>query len=49
MNKPHPFKVLNIRIPVIVLVKEGGVINHGSTREWRNVKKSAKYDSGLSV
>ena len=30
INKPPPFKGLNIRIPIIVLIDGRGVINHGS-------------------
>ena len=30
INKPPPFKGLNIRIPIIVLIQEVGFINHGS-------------------
>ena len=31
INKPPPFKGLNIRIPIIIPVKRRGFINHGFT------------------
>ena len=30
INKPPPFKGLNIRIPIIIPIKGRGFINHGS-------------------
>ena len=30
INKPRPFKVLNIRIPIIIPIKGRGFINQGS-------------------
>ena len=47
INKPPPFKGLNIRIPVIILVKGRGFINQGSTLhsatrccQWSSVRSS---------
>ena len=31
INKPTPFKGLNIRIPIIIPIMERGFINHGPT------------------
>ena len=31
INKPPPFKGLNMRIPTIIPIKGRGCINHGST------------------
>ena len=30
LNKPPPFKDLNIRMPIIIPIKGRGFINHGS-------------------
>ena len=34
MNKPPPFKALNIRIPNIIPIKERGFISHESGLVW---------------
>ena len=37
INKPLPFKDLNIGIPIITPIKERGFINHGSGLEYLKV------------
>ena len=38
INKPPPFKGLNVRIPIIIPIKGRGFINHGSGLGLRGVR-----------
>ena len=35
INKPPPFKDLNIRIPIIIPIKGSGFLNHGSGLDFK--------------
>ena len=51
INKPPPFKGLNIRIPIVTPIKGRGFINHGSglSRLLRWYLGRSRKEAGITV